>query len=73
MATNLYELKKGQTAKIIEFKSNEISLNSAKFGITVGHIIKCVEKFGNIVIQKKHQQIAIAKKLSKEIIVEVIK
>lgn len=70
MTKTLYDIKKGANAKILEFKNNEIKMNSSRFGIEVGQVIKCVAKFGNVVIQKNQQQIAIGKYLSKRILVE---
>lgn len=72
MNTTLNELKKGKSAKIIEFKNPETKLQSARFGIEVGQVIKCIAKFDTIVIQKNQQQIAIGKGLSKEILVKEV-
>ena len=67
---NLYEIKKGQQAQILDFNNHELMLDMARFGIGVGVVIKCVEKFGNVVIQRNNQHIAIGKELSKTIIVK---
>ena len=72
MNTTLNELKKGRSAKIIEFINPETRLQSARFGIEVGQVIKCIAKFGTVVIQKNQQQIAIGKGLSKEILVKEV-
>ena len=72
MKKTLYDLKKGQEAEIIEFKNSEIRLNSSRFGIEVGQIIKCIAKLGTVVIQKNQQQIAIGKKLAKEILIKEV-
>jgi len=71
MKKTLYDIKKGGTAKILEFKSDEIKQTAKKFGLAAGQIVECIEKFGNIVIQKKQQQIAIGKKPAKCILIEV--
>lgn len=70
MEITLNKLKKGQCAKIIEFKNSEIKLQSSRFGIEVGQVIKCIASLGTIVIQKNQQQIAIGKGLSLQIMVK---
>ena len=72
MTKTLSELKKGKSAIIIEFKNPEIKLQSARFGIEAGQIIKCIANPGAIVIQRNSQQIAIGKYLSKEILVKEV-
>lgn len=72
MVKTLYDIKKGKNVKIIKFKNPEVKLNSSRFGIEPGQTVKLIEKFGNVVIQINQQQIAIGKKLSKEIIVEEV-
>lgn len=72
MSKTLRDLKKGQKAEIIEFTDNEIRLNSARIGIEVGNIIKCVANIGPVVIRKNQQQIAIGEVLSQAILVREV-
>lgn len=66
---SLDKIKVGQKAKISVFNNVSAKGFSSKLGIEVGQIITCIAKPGSIVIQKAFQEIAIGKKLSKEILV----
>ena len=68
---SLQELKIGQNAEILNFNDSEIKFNSARFGLDVGGIVKCIAKPGPVVIEKNNQVIAIGKNLSKKILVNL--
>lgn len=72
MLKTLNDLKKGQKAEIIEFTNSEIRLNSARIGMEVGQIIKCIANIGPVVIRKNQQQIAIGESLSRKILVKEV-
>ena len=72
MIKTLFELEKGREAEIIEFTNSEIRLNSARIGIEVGQIIKCIAKLGPVIIKKNRQHIAIGEVLSREILVKEV-
>ena len=69
---SLDKIKVGQKVKIFEFIDPEVKCYSSRFGIEEGQLVTCIAKPGPIVIRKKQQEIAIAKKLSKQIYVTVV-
>lgn len=68
---SLQELKIGQDAEILQFNDSDIKFNSARLGLFIGGIVKCIAKPGPIVIEKNNQVIAIGKNLSRQIYVNV--
>lgn len=69
---SLDKIKVGQKAEISVFNNLSAKCFSSRFGIEVGQIVTCIGKPGSIVIQKAFQEIAIGKKLSKEILVCIL-
>jgi hypothetical protein len=69
---SLDNIKIGQKAEISVFNNSSAKCFSSRFGIEVGQIVTCIAKPGSIVIQKAYQEIAIGKKLSKEILVSIL-
>lgn len=68
----LDKIKVGQKAKISVFNNASAQCFSSRFGIEEGQVVTCIAKPGSIVIQKALQEIAIGKKLSKEILVSIL-
>ncbi len=68
----LSEIKIGQQAEVQAFMDSDIKCYSARFGIEEGQVVRCIAKPGAIVLQKNKQEIAIGKKLCKEISVRLI-
>ncbi|MEI7474387.1 MAG: FeoA domain-containing protein [bacterium] len=68
----LDKIKVGQKAAISVFNNSSAKCFSSRFGIEEGQIITCIAKPGSIVIQKALQEIAIGKKLSQEILVNLL-
>lgn len=70
MSKKLYSLTIGESAKIIGFKDNESRNISMRVGIYDGKTIKCISKYGPIVIILDHQTVAIGKQLALKIYIE---
>ncbi|MCK7483754.1 MAG: ferrous iron transport protein A [Candidatus Moduliflexus flocculans] len=69
---NLGEIKAGQQVEILEFVDSAINCLFTRFGIEKGQVVTCVGKPGPVIIQKKQQEIAIGKDLSRQVLVKVV-
>ncbi|ADG82184.1 FeoA family protein [Thermincola ferriacetica] len=71
---NLDMCKKGQTIKIKFIKDALVRAQAIRFGIAEGEIVRCEEVIpaGPVVVSKKNQEIAIGRKLARNIDVELV-
>lgn len=68
----LSNIKKGQKAQILEFDSKETSCLSCRLGLCKGDEVVCLQRSGAIILQNHNQNLAVGKKLSKDIYVDII-
>ncbi|MDD3150161.1 MAG: FeoA family protein [Candidatus Gastranaerophilales bacterium] len=71
METTLKNIEVGQKACIKDFADSQTQCYSCRFGLAKGQIVTCIAKPGAIVLKKNHQEIAIGKKLSEKIFIEI--
>lgn len=67
----LYESSRGQGLRIRSIPSGSMKALFIRLGINEGEVVLCYERLpgGTVVIQKNRQQIAIGRKLAKQIMV----
>ncbi|MTI81726.1 MAG: ferrous iron transport protein A [Firmicutes bacterium] len=65
-------VKRGQACRIVSIPDSGIRAQAIRFGIAEGEMVTCDEVIpaGPIVLRKKHQQIALGRKLAASIVVE---
>ncbi len=68
----LTDIKPGQRCKIIAFDKSLSRCNFARFALFEGKVIKCVAKIGPVIVKENDQTIAIGKKMSENIFVEML-
>ncbi|MDR2681696.1 MAG: ferrous iron transport protein A [Holosporaceae bacterium] len=66
----LYDLAVGNEAKIADFFDENVRELSEKFGLFCGKTIKCVSKYGPIIIENRFQTMALGKDLASKIYIE---
>ncbi|MGB9802456.1 FeoA family protein [Desulfofundulus sp.] len=68
----LDRMKRGQRCRILSIPSDLIRAQALRFGIAEGEVVTCSEVIpgGPIVISKNRQEIAIGRRLAREIEVE---
>lgn len=66
--------RRGQMMKISLIESTDIRAQAIRFGISEGEIVRCEEILpaGPVVVRKNNQEIAIGRRLAREIEVELI-
>ncbi|MDT3700482.1 MAG: ferrous iron transport protein A [Thermincola sp.] len=66
--------KRGQRMKIALIERPEVRAQAIRFGISEGEIVHCEEivPAGPVVLRKNNQEIAIGRRLAREIEVELI-
>ncbi|WP_418792448.1 FeoA family protein [Phosphitispora sp. TUW77] len=71
---NLDKCKKGNKVKITGIGNIDIRAQAIRFGICEGEIVSCsqVVPAGPVVVQKNNQEIAIGRRLARQITVELI-
>ncbi len=71
---NLDQCKKGHKVKILGIGNTDIRAQAIRFGICEGEIINCAEVVpaGPVVVRKNNQEIAIGRRLARQITVELI-
>lgn len=70
--TRLNDVKVGQKFMIADFLDAGIKCLSSRFGLDGKSIITCIAKPGPIVVKRNHQEIAIGKNMSKNILVNLL-
>lgn len=70
----LDEVKRGQRCRIINIPSEKIRAQALRFGIAEGEIVTCQEKIpaGPVVIARNRQEIAVGRRLARQIQVQQI-
>lgn len=70
----LAEVKRGQRCRIINIPSEKIRAQALRFGIAEGEIVTCREKIpaGPVVIARNRQEIAVGRRLARQIQVQQI-
>ncbi|MEW5820245.1 MAG: ferrous iron transport protein A [Cyanobacteriota bacterium] len=70
----LDKIKQGENFTINKFSDPNIKCLSTKFGVGEGQLLKCIYKSpgGPVILQRKFQEIAIGKSLTKNIEVQVV-
>lgn len=68
----LSNIKKGQKAQIVEFNSAQTSCLSCRLGLCKGDEVLCLERSGAIILQNHNQNLALGKKISKDIYVDIL-
>lgn len=65
----LDEIEKGQCCRILSIPSEMIRAQALRFGISEGEIVTCREKVpaGPVVIAKNRQEIAVGRRLARQI------
>lgn len=68
----LDKVKRGQMCRIVSIPDANVRAQAIRFGIAEGEVIACDEIIpaGPIILRKRHQQIALGRKLACSIIVE---
>ncbi|MBU7005124.1 FeoA family protein [Phosphitispora fastidiosa] len=71
---NLDKCKKGHKVRITGIGNSDIRAQAIRFGISEGEIVCCAEVVpaGPVVVQKNNQEIAIGRRLARQIAVELI-
>jgi Fe2+ transport system protein FeoA len=73
-ASTLFESSMGKDLRIRSLPSGPMKTLFLRLGINEGEVVRCFERLpgGTVVIQKNRQQIAIGRKLSKQIMVSEV-
>lgn len=70
MKKNLYESSIGEKSKIEGFVDEYTESLLFRMGIYIGKYVKCISKFGPLIISADYQTIAIDKNLAKKIYIK---
>ena len=70
----LDKIKRGDSFFIKHFSDPHIKCMSTRFGVNEGQLMKCIHKThgGPVILQRKFQEIALGRSLSKGIEVQVV-
>lgn len=66
--------KRGQLLKITSIVNSDVRAQAIRFGIGEGEVVSCQQVLlaGPVIVSKNHQEIAIGRRLARQIEVELI-